>query len=376
MNTLRSAAVLMLALACTGCGHVIRGEFAPNHPGKVYDFRHPGCSPAPRPPEPGGDEVLLRYLGAGGLYLEWRGAALLTGPFFSNRNPFIVQFGRLRTDARAVQRGFDGMQLGEVRAILVGHAHYDHLGDVPDVAREYSPQARIYVNQSGANALKGFPVLEGRVVSLQGERADWFRLTDGDGRLLPIRFRAVESAHAPQLWRYHWGAGEIEEEWTEEWGSRKTRALHEGKTFAFVIDLLEGDAAETVRFRIYYQDAAAPAGVGQPAFEAPDAHPYDLAVLCMASFRFVKDHPQSILGRLHPSHVLVTHYEDFFRGPDKPLRFVFPMSSRWANDFLTRVDDTLSGPLAGPQGSICGPSSQAATMPLPGEWLQFQASPR
>lgn len=368
-------AALLLALVGAGCGHMVSSELAPNHAGRDFNLRRPGCLPAERLQEPGGDEALIRYLGAGGLYLEWRGASLLTGPFFSHRGHLRVQFGRLHTDAEAVRQGLDGMRLGDVRAILVGHSHYDHLADVPVVARDYSPHARIYVNASGTNALKTFPALEGRVVSLEGpEGKDWIRILDDDGRPLPIRFRAVESEHAPQLWRYRWGAGEIEEAWEGEWGSRRTRALHGGKTFAFVIDLLDTDPAETVLFRIYYQDSAAPEGVGHPSFETSDSHPYDLAVLCMASFRFVKNHPESILGRLQARHVLVTHYEDFFRRSGKPLRFVFPMPSRWANDFLTRVKSTLREPFEPPEGFVCGPSSEASTLPLPGEWLHFHVS--
>jgi hypothetical protein len=99
---------------------------------------------------------------------------------------------------------------------------------------------------------------------------------------------------------------------------------------------------------------------------------YDLAVLCMASFRYVKNHPGGILGNLHPRHVLVTHYEDFFRDPQKPLRFVPLLTDRLANEFLGRVRTALAGTqTAGPVDSVCGPSSIAATMPLPGEWLRF-----
>src|SRR6187549_1866807 len=82
MRQLR-AAVLTLALACAGCGHVIQGQFAPNHPGKTYDFAGQKCD-RQRPAGAGPDEVFVRYLGAGGLYLEWRGTPILFGPFFSN----------------------------------------------------------------------------------------------------------------------------------------------------------------------------------------------------------------------------------------------------------------------------------------------------
>ncbi|MFP5289218.1 MAG: hypothetical protein ACLGI9_26010, partial [Thermoanaerobaculia bacterium] len=68
MYPFRSAAVLTLALAWAGCGHVIRAEFAPNHPGPAYDFARQQCDRR-RPPGTGPEEVFLRYLGAGGLYL-------------------------------------------------------------------------------------------------------------------------------------------------------------------------------------------------------------------------------------------------------------------------------------------------------------------
>jgi hypothetical protein len=142
-----------------------------------------------------------------------------------------------------------------------------------------------------------------------------------------------------------------------------------GRPFAFVIDLLGPN--DKVRFRIYYQDAASPEDRGYP--EIGDGVGYDLAVLCMASFRYVKNHPGGILGNLQPRHVLVTHYEDFFRDPQKPLRFVPLLTDRLANEFLVRVRTSLAGiDTVKPADPVCGPSSATATMPLPGEWIRFQ----
>ncbi|MFL6201326.1 MAG: MBL fold metallo-hydrolase [Thermoanaerobaculia bacterium] len=362
----RSAAFLMLALACAGCGHVIRGEFAPNHSGPAYDFAEQKCA-RERPPGTGPEEVFVRYLGAGGLYLEWRGTPVLVGPFFSNPSFPRAFFGRLATDRVRIDGGLKGMDLAGVQAILVGHAHYDHLADVPDIVEKFSPGAEIYVNRTGANMLAGVPSMSGKVHPLEDER---------DFRISPlIRVRAVESEHAPLFWHLNWARGQVEKPWTEDWTHHGFRQLKAGTTFAFVIDLLDDLGA--VRYRIYYQDAASPEGKGVPDFEDASQPGYDLAVLCMASFNFVKNHPGGILDKLHPRHVLVTHYENFARGPQQSLRFVPLLTNGGANFFLgkvrTSVDETGA---RGPTAEVCGPSSRVSTMPLPGEWLRFQALPR
>ena len=44
-----------------------------------------------------------------------------------------VAFGDVEWDADAIRRGLDGLSLETTRAVLVGHAHYDHLADIPPV---------------------------------------------------------------------------------------------------------------------------------------------------------------------------------------------------------------------------------------------------
>jgi L-ascorbate metabolism protein UlaG (beta-lactamase superfamily) len=360
-----------LVLLCTvGCGHVIRPELAPNWRG--FDFAKPPCPLSPRP-EPEVGQVALRYLGAGGLYIEWQGTALLMSPFFSNPGILRARFGRLATNAEAVRRGLDGMDLSRVRAVAAGHSHYDHLGDLPTVAEKYAPAARIYVNQTGFNALAPIASLAGRVASLEGEEGrDWIWLRDAQGNRAPIRFRKVESEHAPQFFHYRFAAGEIDGRWTEDWTHRRYSALKGGTAFAFVIDLMSQDL-QRIRFRMYYQDAANAEGKGLPRLEDVQEHGFDLAVLCMASYPFVHRHPESILGRLQPRHVLVAHYEDFFRDPRKPVRFVFPLTNAAADKFLFRVKAALPEEgNRGPIGHVCGASSPGWTVPMPGEWMLFR----
>jgi hypothetical protein len=364
MSQLRSAAVLTLTLACAGCGHVIQGEFAPNHPGKTYDFSSQKCE-RQRPAGAGPDEVFIRYLGAGGLYLEWRGTPILFGPFFSNPSFARAYFGRLAADRDRIGTGLEGMDLGGVKAIFVGHAHYDHLADVPFIVENFSRDARVYVNQTGANMLAKVKSVQGKVHPLVDKQEVPLGL---------IRVRAVKSKHAPLFWFIHWARGEVGDPWEEDWTRRGFRQLKGGTTLAFVIDLLDDLGA--VRYRIYYQDSASPENEGYPPFPEADNHGYDLAVLCMASFKYVNNHPGGILGRLKPRHVMVTHYENFSRGRD-PVQFVTLLSNRAANSFLGTVRTKVSEIGArGPTADVCGPSSQVSTIPLPGEWLRFQAPPR
>ena len=368
----RFTAFLALALPLgAGCGHIVRGEFAPNHPGKArFDFGRPGCDPAQRPAAVGPDDVVVRYLGAGGLYLQWQGTPILTGPFFSNPK---IPFRRLASRSSRIDRGLQGMDLAGVRAILVGHSHYDHLADLPVIAERFAPKAWIYVNQSGVNVLSGLSI-KGRVVSLEDpDMQGWIWVRDEEGSELPIRFRAVESEHAPLFWHLHWGRGEVRKAWNEGWEGHRFSQLKAGRTFAFVIDLLAQDL-QTVRFRIYYQDAASPEGKGYPELEEETRADYDLAVLCMASSQFVRNHPGGILAAVKPRHVLITHYEDFFRDPQKPVRFVPLLTDRAANRFLAKVGSVLQSDGIGPADRVCGPSSRVSTMPLPGEWLRFRAS--
>ena len=73
----------------------------------------------------------LQYLGVGGYLLRWQDEALLFAPSFSNpatlgQPPLVVKADNARID-ELMPRADD------VSMLLVGHAHYDHLMDVPRI---------------------------------------------------------------------------------------------------------------------------------------------------------------------------------------------------------------------------------------------------
>ncbi len=376
------ALALALVLGALACGHGIGPGLHLQHGAESFDFASPPCAPEARPAWREADgEVVLRYLGAGGLYVGWQGRAILTGPFFTDPGFADLALSPILSDTGAIFRGLDGVPVGRVGAVLVGHSHYDHLGDLPVVAGELADWTSVWVNRSGANALEAFPRLRRRVHVLDDHAGEWVRLADAAGNRLPFRIMAVLSDHAPHVLGIELMKG-TNRPCRRPWTDRRYTSLRLGKPYAFVIDLLASTAPDApVRFRIYYQDAASKPGAGYPpAFTGADDHPYDLAVVCMASAQEVRRYPEAVLGVVKPRHVLIGHWEDFFRPWRPERRFVPLLTHDRAARFLQAVDraEAAAGTELVPpldRDAVCSPSTPGWTMPLPGEWLRFAPEP-
>jgi hypothetical protein len=216
--------------------------------------------------------------------------------------------------------------------------------------------------------LAAYPSLLARAKSVEPHEGEWIPISSA------IRVMPVLSEHAPQLCRWNhfpctYAPGEVPEEFTAEWPRQRMRSLRGGNTFAYVIDLLGANGE--VRFRIYYNDSAAGPRVGIPPESIKAEHRnYDLAILCMASYDHVAEYPETILGALQPRHVLVSHYDDFFRKQEGSWTFPPLLTNRKANRFMKRMRDALHhfptepGPPATP---VCGPMTAQWSMPVP-QW--------
>jgi hypothetical protein len=371
----------------SGCaGDVLFGEHALNYPDGVT------LRQAERRPFHIGDEQLeVNYLRAGGVLFRWHGEAVMTAPFFSNYPLHLLPGHRIIPNQRAIEMGLGdpGLKLEKVQAILVGHSHYDHIGDLPEIAFRNATNARLYVNRSGANMLAAYPLLRSRVKVLDDLEPKWTWISPR------IRMLAIESEHAPNAklggLPLHWAPGHVKREWDRTWEHHYLHEQREGTTYAFVIDFMDPEGPERVAFRVHYQDAASRPNRGYlpPSVFGPsrDERDVDLAVLCMPGRETLPTdidlYPTGILKNTRAHHALVIHYEDFFLpiqtlGEWSGVHLLPTLAGSRATDFLGAIFEAIADPRPGPCAHperVQGLCSKAYTVPLPGEWLAFDTEP-
>ena len=302
--------------------------------------------------------VSIEYLGVGGFLIRHGDAALLTAPFYSNPGlPRVLLNGRIRPDPDRIP-GRPALAAGaRVHGILVGHAHYDHLMDVPVIVADWGLEhAAVYGSRTAANLLRAEATREPTrrpppLREVNGCAGTWRRpgawyamprdpdahatQCDDPGVPAPARFRvmALHSEHAPHFLGLTAMQGHVEgvprpPDTPWDW--------KEGQTFAWLVDVLAPDGG--VLLRLYYQDAATSPPLGWPPRELLRERGVDVALLCAASFDQVSHHPEALVRDLAPQHVIAGHWEDFFRDPGRPPR-VLPIFDRDA--FVTRLRSAL-----------------------------------
>jgi len=280
--------------------------------------------------------VAVQYLGIEGYLIHWRGRDLLTAPMFSNPRALTVVLWRIRANPERIDRYLPPADA--VDDILVSHAHYDHLLDVPYIALEKAPEARVFGSETAANILRAV-LPEERIVSVRSTAArgstpgKWHVSRSG-----VFRFMAIESEHAPNIDGYTFYTGHIDE--PLERLPRTGAGWKAGTTYAYLIDLLHEDG--TVAFRIHFQDAAStpPAGF-IPDLAPADQGPVDLAITCVPGSDNVTGHPQGVLQHLQPRYVLLGHWENLFAEPTRERARLRVAPGTDVPAFIKRLESAL-----------------------------------
>ncbi len=266
-----------------------------------------------------GPPVEVTYLRtAGVLFRRGTRDVVMTAPFYSNPSFWSVGLGqRIAANAELIERHVP--DVGDVKAILVGHAHYDHLMDVPEIASSHAPSALVYGNRTAINLVsEDLDRCRLRVVddlaATSTTPGSWIDVPDTN-----VRFMPLVSEHAPHFCGHlKLFSGSV----PTPRKPRKARDWREGQTVAYLIDFLSEDRRR-VEWRIHYRDSASNAPYGAlPPLPPEDQHAIDLAVLCVASFDQVERYPEWTIQDLQPRHILLAHWDDFFRSPDLSLSAV------------------------------------------------------
>ena len=114
----------------------------------------------------------------------------------------------------------------DVSMFLVGHAHYDHLLDVPHILQAHSPEARVYGSKTMGHILAAV-IPRSRIVDAEAamargaEPGQWFHSPQRR-----IRAMAIESEHAPHLFGIKLLTGRYDQDLSERQAINKVDMHH------------------------------------------------------------------------------------------------------------------------------------------------------
>ncbi len=326
MRALRSLLPLcLLAGLLAGC---------PSSPRGLLIYR--GEQTHPPLAAPGRDTVEITYLGVGGYVVRRGGDAIMFAPSFTN--PSLLGLLSARSDPDLVDRCMRRVDsVEDVQWILAGHAHYDHLMDVPRVMAAHAPHSTLVGSRTAHHLLAAAFKDRTLAVNACAARADgrpgqWIYNATRTLRVLPI-----ESEHSAHWWILHFLGGrhtrDLKELPNNAWDWRQ------GQTYAYLVDFLDPDGR--VAFRIHYQDAASTYPLGFVPEAVRQEYPrVDLAILCVGASSTARHYPSLTLKNTQPRYIVLGHWEDFFANQrcepgDKP-----PQVVRLADihEFIARVE--------------------------------------
>jgi hypothetical protein len=344
----------LLVLALAACGHSSSPVVTEDAPAQSAD-----AAPDARVPVA---PLTIHGLGVQGFVLHWGHDAVMTAPLYTRQSAVDVTLNMpLASDTAAIDQNLalENVPLDEVRAIVSGHAHYDHFIDVPHIL-DLAPNAVAATNMTGRHILAALapdscgtppanPLPRDRVIAMDDPLASHVDYTNcpdqkPDGAPLEgdwlqvnahVRLKAFCSMHPAQVGPYHFGAGAID---TDQCAlPAPASGWLEGQTLAFVIDFLDDSGMPA--YRVFYQDAPTNAPIGHVPDSVLAEKQVDVALLCVGSSDAVADQPGSILANLQPRFALSGHWEDFFQ----PIGSTAPIPLLDVNGYVDRANMAMPG---------------------------------
>ncbi len=271
----------------------------------VFD---PGLAPS-APPLPSRD-IEVTFIGVGCFLIRVGNRAVLTDPFWSHMPLGRVAFGHIAPDPNQITPHLP--DLSDVRGVVVGHGHYDHVLDLPYVAPLLHPNAQVVASESVAHQYAPEPIARPFVSA-----EDHLATPESDGAwvyLDGMRILPILSGHPPQWLFFHLYRKNFDR--PAKHAPRRATHFQEGTTLAFVIDWLDAEGAPT--HRVFVQTSS----TGLPAGRPPDAvlaeRPVDVALLSMDNANFAAEGKHNLIDVLDPPAVVFCHWENFFRDKTRP----------------------------------------------------------
>ena len=262
----------------------------------------------------------LQWLGTAGFRLAFEGHSLLIDPYVTRPGlQAVLGRGPLRADTGLVER-----LLPEADAVLVGHTHFDHALDVPEVARRRG--CPVYGSTS-LRTLMGLHGLAGRAVVVEAHR------TFATG---PFEVTFVPSRHSRLLAGLAVPAG----------GELTCDRLDGLRSGAYRCGQVWGIHIAVAGVTLYHQGSA---DLVEVELAGSRYRGVDYFLCGIAGRLFTPGYVRRILGLLEPRVVVPQHHDNFLRPLDSPMGFSpnvglarFPQEvAAVSRDFAVRALDPL-----------------------------------
>jgi L-ascorbate metabolism protein UlaG (beta-lactamase superfamily) len=228
----------------------------------------------------------VEWLGTAGFRLEMDRTVVLIDPFLSRRSlPDTLLATAVHSDAGLVRR-----LVPRADAVLVGHCHFDHAVDVPELARS---GATVY-GSSSVERLLGCHGLADRAVVV--DHATTYEVG-------PFTIRFVPSRHSKLLAGLAVPSG----------GELTCESLDALSSSAYRCGQVHGIHLEVAGTSIYHLGSA------DLVEDAYALGPVDLLLCCIAGRSVTRGFTPRMLSTFAPRTVVPHHLDDFFRPIDAPM---------------------------------------------------------
>ncbi len=125
-----------------------------------------GAESAPRSGGPGRAGVNFKWFGTNGWEITFGNKTILIDPWFGRFDSGFFS-GKFNPDTPIqVPTALIDQHIGKADQILIGHGHWDHLADIPYIARKTN--AQVIGSETHANVLRASGVAEGKIVQVKG----------------------------------------------------------------------------------------------------------------------------------------------------------------------------------------------------------------